>query len=119
MTYNEPHEASDITNHSSKNSSANNNDHPLAIVQDNTEYHVASFIALVMKSQIDAIIRQIKAIDGAEIHGISAEGKIVFTVEASDQKHITRQVEPLKDQKGLLTLAPVYHQFIPASDNIQ
>ena len=76
------------------------------------EYHVASFVAQVLDAEIDQVKQAIEQVDGSDIHAISPEGKIVFTLEGSHQAGIGRNIDKLKDHPGLLSLAPVYHQFI-------
>ena len=86
--------------------------------QDTTgEYHVASFVAQVMDTEMDRVKQAIEQIDGSDIHVISPEGKIVFTLEGSHQAGIGRNIDKLKDHPGLLSLAPVYHQFITESSD--
>lgn len=76
------------------------------------EYHVASFIAHALKQHITGLTEEITQTEGAEIHAISDEGKIVFTLEASSQKKIGYLIDQLKHHTGLLSLSPVYHQFL-------
>ncbi len=76
------------------------------------EYHVASFIAHAVLQNIEEIKQKISAITGAEIHATSETGKIVFTIEASSQKQIGRCTEQIQNSTGLLSLSPVYHQFL-------
>ena len=76
------------------------------------EYHVASFVAQVMDAELDRVRQAIEQVDGSEIHVISPQGKIVFTLEGSHQAGIGRNIDKLKYHPGLLSLAPVYHQFI-------
>jgi len=80
---------------------------------DNTdEYHVASFVAYAMPEQISEIEAAITAIEGAEIHATSEEGKIVFTIEGDSHKGIGKKMDILQVHKGLINLSPVYHQFL-------
>ncbi|MGB1199890.1 MAG: chaperone NapD [Thalassotalea sp.] len=76
------------------------------------EYHVASFVAHAMLDQIEHVSNEIKITEGAEIHAASEQGKIVFTIEASSQKKIGFLIDQLKHHTGLLSLSPVYHQFL-------
>lgn len=77
-----------------------------------TEYHVASFVAQVADTEMDRVKQAIDQVSGSEIHAVSAEGKIVFTLEGSHQAGIGKNIDKLKYHPGLLSLAPVYHQFI-------
>lgn len=76
------------------------------------EYHVASFVAQVVPSQLSSVKEAINAVDGAEVHTSSDEGKIVFTVESEYQKQIADKAESIKQISGVLTMAPVYHQYL-------
>ncbi|WOH37297.1 chaperone NapD [Thalassotalea fonticola] len=79
---------------------------------ETTEYHVASFIAQVDVSKEDAVRKSIEATPGAEIHASNDTGKIVFTIEADNQRIIGNYADQIKDQSGIFTLAPVYHQYL-------
>jgi nitrate reductase NapD len=76
------------------------------------EYHIASFVAQVITTEMDQIKLAIEQVSGSEIHAVSPEGKIVFTIEGSHQAGIGRNIDQLKYNPGLLSLAPIYHQFI-------
>ncbi len=77
-----------------------------------TEYHVASFIAQVIDAEMGRVKQAIEQLSGSEIHAVSPQGKIVFTLEGSHQAGIGKNIDKLKYHPGLLSLAPVYHQFI-------
>ena len=79
---------------------------------EKSEYHIASFIALVDITQIESIKKNIESTPGAEIHVTDKTGKVVFTIEANNQKSIGKYADELKYQPGILTLSPVYHQYI-------
>lgn len=79
---------------------------------EETEYHVASFIAHAQTDTKDAVAERIGTIEGVEIHAVSDEGKIVFTVEAESQKHIAAKTDDIRFYDGVLTLSPIYHQFL-------
>ena len=76
------------------------------------EYHVASFVAHAMQKNLPEVTEEITQTEGAEIHAVSDEGKIVFTLEASSQKKIGFLIDQLKHHIGLLSLSPIYHQFL-------
>jgi len=79
------------------------------------EYHVASFIAQVLVPQISMIQMEINNVDGAEVHATSPEGKIVFTIEARSQQTIGKHIDKLKYHPEILTLSPIYHQYLNES----
>ena len=93
-----------------------NKSHVSSNEDHNQEYHVASFIAHAMATALDDVQQEIKTIEGAEIHAVSPEGKIVFTIEDFSQKGIGQKIDTLKYHAGLMNLSPVYHQFLPENN---
>lgn len=87
------------------------------VEKSENEYHVASFVAHAVLENLEQIQQAITAIDGAEIHATSETGKIVFTVEAASQKIIGRFIDQIRHNAGLLSLSPVYHQFLNEEHN--
>ena len=81
------------------------------------EYHVVSFVLQAPLSLSDELSIMINNIDGGEVHAVSPDGKIVFTVEGLHQKDIDKKTIALKDHGGVLSLSPVYHQFLSESEN--
>lgn len=86
---------------------------------DQGEYHVASFVAHAKAQYLDQVSSDIKQSPGSEIHAISEQGKIVFTLEAHSHKAIGREIDRLKQHTGLLNLSPVYHQFLQQDQAIK
>ena len=78
----------------------------------NEEYHVASFVAHTLPENIQALSQFIDQQPCLEVHAINETGKIVFTSEGSSQKEIANNTEIIKSHTQVLTLSPVYHQFL-------
>lgn len=78
----------------------------------NNEYHVASFVIQAIPTKVTTLTDYINQQAGMEVHACSPEGKIVFTVEAPTQHAIAHQTDQIKQHPDILTLSPVYHQFI-------
>ena len=83
------------------------------------EYHVASFVAYPILSQLDEVKEAINEIQGTEIHVTSEEGKIVFTIEGSSYKDIGVKMDILRVHQGIINLSPVYHQVLDESIDIE
>ena len=77
-----------------------------------SEYHVASFIAHTIPINSAALSQFISQQPGLEVHAVSEQGKIVFTAEADTQKAIANQTDMVKQHADVLTLSPIYHQFL-------
>ena len=80
-----------------------------------SEYHVASLVAYCISTEVDAVKAAIMEVEGTEIHGTNAEGKIVFTIEGTSHKHIGKKMDVLRVHTGIINLSPVYHQFLDES----
>lgn len=76
------------------------------------EYHIASFVAHAKQDKIANVCQAIEALPSGEVHAKSELGKIVFTLEAQSQKQIGKLIDELKNHAEILNLAPVYHQFL-------
>ena len=77
-----------------------------------TEYHVASFVAHTRPEKASTLRDFITQQSGLEVHAISPEGKVVFTAEAESQKSIAKKTDLIKQHSDVLTLSPIYHQFL-------
>jgi nitrate reductase NapD len=81
------------------------------------EYHVASLVASPILAQLEEVKAVITAVEGVEIHAVSDEGKIVFTVEGTGFKDLDRKIDIIRVHKGILNVSPVYHQVLDESNN--
>lgn len=84
----------------------------IAQTNSQTEYHVASFVAHVKAESLAAVRQSITDIEGAEIHVESDQGKLVFTLEADSHQLIAKRMDLIKDLVGIISMAPVYHQYL-------
>ena len=80
--------------------------------QNTSQYHVASLVASPILAQLDEVKAVITAVEGAEIHAVSDEGKIVFTIEGTGFKDLDKKIDLIRAHKGILNLSPVYHQVL-------
>lgn len=85
-------------------------------MKKNHEYHIASFVAHCLPQQAQQIADLINEKPNMEVHAISEKGKIVFTAEAETQHAIANTTDTIKQHRGILTLSPVYHQFLTEQD---
>lgn len=82
-----------------------------------SEYHVASFVAYCILTEVETVKKAITDVDGTEIHATSEEGKIVFTIESHSHKDIGKKMDILGIHTGIINLSPVYHQVLDESNN--
>lgn len=81
------------------------------------EYHIVSFVLQAVPAEIPAIYKKMDEFEAVEIHGQSAQGKIVITIEGQSQRAISTIADQVKCIAGILTLAPVYHQYIDETEH--
>jgi len=72
--------------------------------------NLVSMVMMVRPDNLEAFKQQITNVDGAEIHVTSAEGKLVVTVEADNQKELLQRIETLQNLDNLISSNLVYHQ---------
>ena len=75
------------------------------------EFHVSSLVVLTQPSLRHQLARQIATLDGAEIHAVSDEGKLVVTLEGMSQRPIMDSIDAIQAMPGVLSAALIYHQF--------
>ncbi|QNF17800.1 sorbose reductase [Aeromonas jandaei] len=75
------------------------------------EFHVSSLVVLTQPTLRHQIAEEITALDGAEIHAVTDEGKLVVTLEGSSQRPIMAAIDAIQAMPGVLSAALIYHQF--------
>lgn len=83
------------------------------------EYHVASLVAYPILAQLADVKAAILAVERTEIHAISEEGKIVFTIEGTSYKDIGKKMDLIRVHQGIINLSPVYHQILDESAEVE
>ena len=61
----------------------------------------------------ELVRQQILEIPGAEVHAVSADGRIVVTLEREHDEDLAQTLQQLTDIPGVLASALVYHYFDP------
>ncbi|WP_323062602.1 chaperone NapD [Aeromonas jandaei] len=75
------------------------------------EFHVSSLVVLTQPTLRHQLAEEIAALDGAEIHAITNEGKLVVTLEGASQRPIMAAIDAIQAMPGVLSAALIYHQF--------
>ncbi len=75
------------------------------------EFHVSSLVVLTQPPLRHQLAEQIGALEGAEIHAVSDEGKLVVTLEGPSQRPIMAAIDAIQAMPGVLSAALIYHQF--------
>lgn len=82
-----------------------------ADVQLEQEYHVSSLVVLTQPPLRHRLAEQIGALEGAEVHVVSEEGKLVVTLEGPSQGPIMTAIDAINGMPGVLSAGLIYHQF--------
>ncbi|QIZ78852.1 chaperone NapD [Ferrimonas lipolytica] len=75
------------------------------------EVHISSLVVQVKPEHLDAIKAQITALANTEIHGESAEGKLVVVLETANQGFVTDTIDKINNLPNVLNTFLVYHQI--------
>ena len=75
------------------------------------EFHVSSLVVLAQPSRRHQLAEEIATLEGAEIHAVSEEGKLVVTLEGPSQRPIMAAIDTIQGLPGVLSAALIYHQF--------
>lgn len=82
-----------------------------------TEYHVASYVVNTRPEDGGSVAERINAVPGLEVH-VEQQGKLVVTAEARDTRELADFATSLADIRGVITVAPVYHEYEKAPEAI-
>ncbi len=81
------------------------------------EYHVTSLVVHATPKVVSEVETQIRALEGAEIHAVTYEGKFVITLEGDTQRSILDNVEAINALEGVLNSSLIYHQVEPIAES--
>ena len=72
------------------------------------ELHIACLVVDSVPRRVQQVANVVAAIDGARVHGSSAAGKLVVTLEAASLGEMTAKVSAIQHSDGVLSAAMVY-----------
>jgi nitrate reductase NapD len=75
------------------------------------ETHISSLVVHVRpECQVEASAR-IAALGGAEIHGASAQGKLVVVLETPSEGDILAHITAINEMPGIIATSLIYHEI--------
>ena len=74
------------------------------------EFHVASLLVYVQPAEAERIAAAVQQLNGCELHATSPEGKMIVTVESSDEQAINDCLNAIQTQPGVVSAALIYHE---------
>ncbi|MEJ2764206.1 chaperone NapD [Photobacterium sp. MCCC 1A19761] len=75
------------------------------------EVHISSLVVHVQPAYLAAVKDAILQLPKTEIHGESAEGKIIVVLETENQGYVTDTIDKINNLEHVLTTFLVYHQI--------
>jgi periplasmic nitrate reductase NapD len=72
------------------------------------ELHIASLVVHAAPRRVEQVAQVVAGIEGARVHGSSAAGKVVVTLEAASMGEMTAKVSTIQHADGVLSTAMVY-----------
>lgn len=77
------------------------------------EVHISSLVVQAHPTALPVVRRGIEALEGAEVHGVSAAGKLVVTLETANEAGIVEHLARIHELQGVLSAVLVFHQIEP------
>ncbi len=78
---------------------------------DQQELHISSMVVHAKPEYLVSVKENIEQLPGAEIHGESANGKLVVVLETRNQGFITDTIDKINHFEHVLNTALVYHHI--------
>jgi nitrate reductase NapD len=75
---------------------------------DREDLHISGLVVHSMPARLQGVCATISAMPGACVHGETAAGKVVVTLEASSADDMVAQVNRIQQTDGVLSAALVY-----------
>jgi nitrate reductase NapD len=72
--------------------------------------NISSAIVHVRPGDVAIVEAGLAALDGVEVHAVSAEGRLIVTIETEDDAGNVATYERIGRLDGVLSAAMVYHQ---------
>jgi nitrate reductase NapD len=78
-------------------------------IADEVATHVSSLVVRAVPERLADVTRRIGALNAAEVALSDASGKIVVTLETTDEAEIVGAMSAMQHMNGVVSVALVYH----------
>jgi nitrate reductase NapD len=75
------------------------------------EHHISSLVVHALPAAAAAVCDALAALDGVEIHARDPSGKLILTLETTDDATIVERLNAIYGISGVLSAALVFHHF--------
>lgn len=86
------------------------------------ECHIASVVVLAQPDCAADLASIIASLAGVDVPVVGANGKLIITIEAADERQLLTQIDTIRDLDGVHAATLVYHQYLkddPAEADLQ
>jgi nitrate reductase NapD len=73
--------------------------------------HISSLVVHVRPERCAAVRIAIAALDGAEVHGESEDGKLVVVLETTSETETMARIAAINDMRGTIAASLIYHEI--------
>jgi nitrate reductase NapD len=74
------------------------------------ELHISSLVVHALPSKVQAVHEAIGDLDGTEIHAVTADGRMVVTLETKSEADFLMRFAEIDQLSGVVSTALVFHQ---------
>jgi nitrate reductase NapD len=64
-----------------------------------------------MPADTAAVSKQLRGLEGVEVHAVGDDGRMIVTIESGDQDNTSNTFEAIRQMPGVLSASLVYHQY--------
>lgn len=73
--------------------------------------NISGVLVHARPEKAEEVARRLEALPGVEVHAISAEGRLVVTVEEAETRMLADKVVQVQDVPGVISAAMIYHHY--------
>jgi nitrate reductase NapD len=73
--------------------------------------NISGVVVRTFPQDIDSVSRALLQLDGVEVHGANADGRLVVTVERASEGATADILTAMQNLPGVLSASMIYHQF--------
>jgi len=73
--------------------------------------NISGVVVRAYPDRLAAVLTQLEALQGVEVHGANPDGRLVVIVEQAGDRAMADTVVRMQDLPGVLSASMIYHQF--------
>lgn len=73
--------------------------------------NISGVVVRAKPENIESVSEQLTRMQGVEVHGFNADGRMVVTVESDSDRDLADTVFKLNEVPGVISASMIYHQY--------